>query len=170
MNRALPLIALAAVLVSCDSEGTVVPNVEGTYTLNLKVTKLDCAMLPDAALGDESTGVTVVLTQDPSNREQVTATVQGLAGVLLTLGLGGSTFVGTVDRNALDLVLEGNAKLSADACAYSQVARLRGTLEGDFLSGTIAYSYATNHASDCGIKETCSDEQTVTGSRPATTP
>jgi len=166
MNRPLTLVALATFLVSCDSENAI-PNVSGTYSLNLKVTKLDCAMLP-AAVGDESTGVQVVVTQDATDKKKLTAVVQGAAGVLLTLGLGSASFAGTVSGNTFDVLLEGRAKTEG-TCAYSQNARLRATLDKDFLSGTLSYSYATNKGSDCGTKDTCVDEQSVTGARAATT-
>ena len=166
MNRPLALVALVALLVSCDSESSI-PNVAGTYTINLKVTKLDCAMLV-GELGDENTGVNVVFTQDEADRRKVTATVQNPGRAILTVFLGNNSFTGTLTGNSLDLALEGRSKVSTDACAYSQNARLKATVDKDFLSGTITYSYATNKASDCGIKNTCSDEQTVTGSRPAT--
>jgi hypothetical protein len=166
MNRPLTLVALAALLVSCDSESPI-PNVAGTYTINLTVTKLDCAILP-SPIGTENTGVSVVFTQDPADKKKVTATVQGAIGLALNVFVGSDSFTGTLTGNSLDLALEGKSKLSADACAYSQNARLKATVNKEFLSGTITYSYATNKASDCGIKDTCTDEQTVTGSRPAT--
>ncbi len=43
---------------------------------------------------------------------------------------------------------------------------MSASINGDSISGNIAYTTTTNHGSDCGTLENCSSTQSFAGSRP----
>jgi hypothetical protein len=136
----------------------------GTYTLALTIQKNECGILAND-VGTSSTGVTVVVTQDGSN---VTAKVEGAAALGLGLALGSATFTGKVSGSSLDLSISGTVPGSSGTCAFTRNAHLVGTVSGDLLTGSVTYTFATNKASDCGIRDTCQDVQLLNGTRPPT--
>jgi hypothetical protein len=160
MQRAAFILAVLA--AACSSDATA--NVAGTYTLALTVQQNECGILTNAA-GTSSTGVTVVVTQDGAN---VTAKVQGAAGLGLSLATGSDTFTGKISGNSLDLSIIGTVAGSSGTCAFTRNAHLVGTLAGDLLTGSVTYTYATNQNADCGTRDTCQDIQRFNGTRPPT--
>jgi hypothetical protein len=160
-STAVPTLLLL-VAVACGSDKPT--NVAGTYSVNTTVQKNDCGILGKDP-GSSSTGVTVAITQDGS---QVSAQVQGVAGIALQLGMGSDTFTGHVSGSSLDLAISGTMAGSQGTCAYTRNARLEAKLVGDALSGTLTYTYATNKAADCGTLSTCQDVQLMNGTRPPT--
>ncbi len=159
MQRAALILAVLAA-GACGGDATA--NVAGTYTLALTVQENQCGILTSDA-GTSSTGVTVVVTQDGPN---VTAKVQGVAGVALSLATGSDTFTGRVSGNSLDLSIIGTVAGSSGTCAFTRDAHLVGTLAGDLLTGSVTYTYATNKTADCGIRDACQDMQLFNGTRP----
>jgi hypothetical protein len=137
--------------------------VAGTYTIALTIQQNDCGILANDP-GTSSTGVTVEVTQDGSN---VTAKVQGAAGLALGLAMGSATFTGKVSGNSLDLSISGTVSGSSGTCAFTRNAHLVGTVAGDVLTGTVTYTFATNKT-DCGTRDTCQDTQVFNGTRPPT--
>jgi len=160
MRKTAFILALLAGACGSDTPA----NVAGTYTLALTVEQNQCGILNNDA-GTTSTGATVVVTQDGSN---VTAQVQGAAGLGLSLIAGSDTFTGKVSDHSLDLSIIGTVAGSSGTCAFTRNAHLVGKLEGDSLSGSVTYTYATNNAPDCGTRETCQDIQLFDGARPPT--
>ena len=153
---------LALLAGACGSDTAA--NVAGTYTLALTIQKNDCGILAND-VGTSSTGVTVVVTQDGSN---VTAKVQGAAGLGLGLITGSDTFTGKISGNSLDLSISGTLSGSSGTCAFTRNAHLVGSVAGDLLTGSVTYTFATNKTADCGIRDTCQDVQLVNGTRPPT--
>ena len=160
MRRTAFILALLA--GTCG--GGTPTNVAGTYTLALTIQQNQCGILAND-VGTSSTGVTVVVTQDGSN---VTAKVQGVAGLALALATGSDTFAGKVSGDSLDLSIDGSVAGSSDTCAFTRNAHLVGTVAGDLLTGSVTYTYATNKTPDCGTRDTCEDIQLLTGARPPT--
>ena len=158
MRKTAFILALLAGACGSDTPA----NVAGTYTLALTVEQNQCGILNNDA-GTSSTGVTVVVTQDGSN---VTAKVQGAAGLGLSLATGSDTFTGKVSGHSLDLSISGTVPGSSGTCAFTRNAHLVGTIDGDLLSGSVTYTYATNKAADCGTLDTCQDIQQFNGARP----
>ncbi len=153
---------LMAVLLACACSSESPANVAGTYTLSLAVQQTECGIL-GGSVGDTSSGVQILVTQSGSD---VTAQVQGVAGLALALAMGTASFTGKVAGHDLDLSIDGTMAGSSGTCAYTRNAHLQAKLSGDVLIGTVTYTYATNKTADCGSKSTCQDIQAMNGTRP----
>jgi hypothetical protein len=154
---------LIAVLLACGCHESESPaNVAGTYSLSLAVQQTECGILGGSP-GDTSSGVQIVVTQAGS---EVSAQVQGVAGLALALAMGTDTFTGKVAGDNLDLSIAGTMAGSGGTCAYTRNARFQAKLSGDVLVGSVTYTYATNKTADCGAKDTCQDIQAMNGTRP----
>jgi hypothetical protein len=137
--------------------------------MNMTLEKTECALLP-ANVGESTTDVPLVITQDPANPSKITAQVKGAAAILLVLFFGSDTFNGTLTGNNLDFIMKGTVQGTLGGCTFTRDARLVATLEKDTLLGTMTYTYVTNKAADCGIKDTCQDVALLNASRPPTSP
>ncbi len=157
-------LALTLVLFAGACGGNTPADVAGTYSLSLTVRQNQCGILANST-GQSSSGVQVVVTQTGS---QVSAQVQGVAGIALALAMGKDTFAGTVSDTRLDLAIAGTMPGSNGTCAYTRNARLLATVSGDVMVGTVTYTYATNKTADCGTRDTCQDIQDFNGTRPPT--
>jgi len=154
--------ALFLILFVSTCGGDSPADLSGTYTLSLTVQQVDCQILGNP-VGETSSGVEMVVTQTGSEAE---AQVQGAAGLLLALAMGGARFTGTVAGSSLDVSIEGTMPGSSGTCAFTRNARMQANLSGDVLTGTVTYSYATNGTADCGSRDTCKDIQKFNGTRP----
>jgi len=96
----------------------------------------------------------------------VTAKVQGVAGMGLSLATGSDTFTGKISGNSLDLsIIEPWAGPAAPVPSHATPtwsARLPEIL----LTGSVTYTYATNKNADCGTRDTCQDIQRFTAPAP----
>jgi hypothetical protein len=149
----LLICALAAI-------GCAPADVSGSYTVALTNQENTC--LFDWWQADqETTGVTVDVVQDGGD---VRLTVTGLAGGFLTLGIGSNVFTGTVSGNHVSADIFGTVDQTEGGCAnpYQVDVDLRGDLNGDALSGDIAY---TPHDYEC-FPAGCENIQRFSGSRP----
>lgn len=159
MKSLLGSLACLAVWAGCG--GSDPADVEGTYGVGITNRENGCqfqnwdenAMTP---------GISVVVTQDGST---ATADVQGGAGFVLDVALGGHVFEGDVDGNHLDLTIEGMRPQTQGNCTFTYDAELSANLIGDALMGTISYTAAHNGHSDCAMVE-CVSKQEFSGSRP----
>lgn len=157
MRFAPALLALAA----CGGDEPV--DAAGTYTISLTNRENGC-MHANWTVGDTTAGIGVVMTQ---NGEAITADVQpGGARVALDLILGDHVFVGTVDGNKLDLLIEGTSSFAMGTCDYTIDALIGATLDGDVLSGDILYRNQTDGSTDCGALTGCTSRQEMLGNRP----
>jgi hypothetical protein len=156
--------ALMLVVLFCACGSDTPANVAGTYTMSLTVQQNQCGILTNPS-GSSSTGVSVNVTQSGS---EVSAQVQGVSGVALSLATGTSTFTGTVSGSSVNLSIAGTSAGSSGTCAYTVNAHLVGTLSGDALQGSVTYTYLTNKTADCGTRDTCQDVQLFSGTRPPT--
>jgi hypothetical protein len=137
--------------------------------MNMTLEKKECAVLP-ANVGESTTDVPLIITQDPANPAKITAQVKGAAVILLSLFFGTDTFNGTVTGTDLDFIMKGTVASTEGGCTFTRDAHLVATLEKDTLVGTMTYTYVTNKAADCGIKDTCQDVALFNASRPPTSP
>lgn len=163
MKRALFLV-IAALTAACGSDKPV--QVAGTYTIALTVQKDDCGILGNQ-VGETTSDVKMVIMQ-ATGSSQITAEVQGLAGLALGISMGTATFTGVVSGSTIDASISGTMAGSSGTCAYTRNARLVATLSGDTVQGSVVYTYATNKTADCGSKATCQDIQLMNGTRPPT--
>ena len=153
---------LLAILLACGCSSEAPANVAGTYTLSLTVKQTECGIL-GGTVGDSSSGVQIVVTQ---NGAEVSAQVQGVAGLALAIAMGSDTFTGKVAGNSIDVSIDGTMAGSSGTCAYTRNAHFEAELSGDVLVGTVTYTYATNKTADCGGKDACQDIQAMNGTRP----
>jgi hypothetical protein len=154
---ALSLAALSAVS-GCGGDPV---DVRGTYAINLTNGPNGCE-LENWTVGETSTGVPVVITQDGAN---VTVTVQGAAAVYLDVAIGGHVFEGTVSGRHIDATLTGRAG-ALGSCAYTSIVDLEADLDGDLLTGRLRYYAQTNGLADCERFNTCENTQQLNGTRP----
>jgi hypothetical protein len=152
-------LGLGLSLVACGSDPA---NVAGTYTLSTTNGDNAC-MFPDWTTGETSTAIPLVVTQTDAD---VSAELGGVAGGYVQLVLGLRTFTGTVDGDHIDMTLHGTRSYTEGGCTYTIIATADADVNGDFMTGTIVYSLATNHAADCDYRETCETRQTFNGNRP----
>jgi hypothetical protein len=137
-------------------------NVSGNYMVTLTNGANACSF-PMWTVGNTTANVPFTITQ---NGGDVSGVVGGVAGVYVTFVLGSATFTGKVNGASLDLTLYGKNAMSQGSCAYTINARLLGNVMGDFLSGSIDYTAATNGAPDCGALTGCKTTQQYNGTRP----
>ena len=156
--RTIPLVFLAA--VACSSSSSPPANVAGTYTVSVTNGQNGCN-ISTFTPGAMSTGVTVQVTQ---NGAQISADVMGLAGVYLTAGVGSSTLVGQIGGSQASL--SANADHTLGNCAFTTTATASITFSGNTMQGSITYTDSGNGSSDCGVAQSCTNEQMFAGSRP----
>ncbi len=152
---------LAGLLVACGGDEPV--DAAGTYTISLTNRENGCNNA-NWTVGDTASNIGVVITQ---NGATASADVQPGGGRLaLDLALGGHVFIGKVDGNRLDLLIEGTNSFSMGTCDYTIDARIDAQLDGDVLSGDVLYQDQTDNSTDCGALTGCTSRQELLGNRP----
>lgn len=149
--------ALAS-LTACGSDA----NVEGNYTMAVTNGENGCT-ITNWTVGQQNTGIPVTIRQEGT---EVSAEVMGAAGIGLGLLLGTNLFTGGVDGDDIDLKIIGSSQFRTGMCAYTFNADLRGSLDGDALSGDILYRAQTNDHADCAAIQGCVSVQKYNGTRP----
>jgi hypothetical protein len=157
MNRLHLLAGLA--LAACSSTPA---DIAGDYSVAVTNETNGCNFA-SYVVGNQSTGVTVTITQTGGS---ATAAVTGLGVFALDAVLGGHTFTGTVDGDAVNLSLQGTATMMTGNCAYTYNGAIIATADGDALMGKLTYTGATNNNSDCGSIQGCVTYQDFSGTRP----
>lgn len=162
MKPYIVLGLVAATLAACGSDEPAA--VAGDYTIALTNRENGCEN-PNWTVDDTVAGVVVVITQ---NGATANADVQPqmLARAALDAVLGNHVFIGSVDGNDLDLLIEGTVSFSRNTCDYTIDAQIDATLEGDVLSGSIYYRAKTDGSVDCGTLTGCASRQELLGNRP----
>lgn len=154
--------AFLVALVGCSSPPA---NVAGSYTVSLANDANGCMF--SNWDGMTTTGVPLELAQSGTS---VTATIGGAAGAYFDVIFGSHVMTGNVSGSHIDLVLHGTNQTTAPGttCTLGLDAHASVDLSGDALqSGTITYTYVTNHDSTCPIyTQTCSSVQLFNGTRP----
>lgn len=113
--------------------------------------------------GGVGTGIPVVITQDG---DVVQLTVEGLWGGALNLLVGSNRFNGTVGGSHIQADIVGSVTARQGQCVYTVTLELDADLNGDVLTGEVAYRPVTNRHADCGVLETCANIQRFNGTRP----
>ncbi|MEO8698640.1 MAG: hypothetical protein ABI867_01320 [Kofleriaceae bacterium] len=153
------LSLVMALVAACSGSDA---DVEGDYTIALTNRDNGC-MFANWTVGDQTTGVPVVIGQDGSN---VTATVNGGAGLVLDVALGARTYTGDIDGDDLVLELFGTRGQQMGNCSFTYNSTIDATLDDDSLTGRIEYRAATNGNPDCSALEDCLSFQDFNGTRP----
>lgn len=151
-------------VAACGSDDPA--DVAGNYTVAVTNRDNGCNF-PNYTVGDTSSGIPVMITQEG---EDVTATVMGLTGAGLNLGLGSNMFTGKVDDENLNLDLFGTRPQMQNTCTYTFNAKILANVEGDTLEGRVEYRAATTTPSnpDCASIQGCLTFQEFNGTRPPT--
>jgi hypothetical protein len=156
------LIAIAMVAAACG--GGTPTNFAGTYTITVVNGANDCNSA-GWTQGDSSTNITAQITQDGTTA-QLQIPTNTLAGAYLLLAIGTNSFAGIVQGDDFTATLLGTKSTTQGGCIFTINTKLDVTLDTNgVISGTLTYTPATNHDASCGTLETCSNQQTVSGSR-----
>ncbi|MBP6628614.1 MAG: hypothetical protein KBG28_19405 [Kofleriaceae bacterium] len=155
------LLTLGPGLVGCGGDPV---DAAGAYTANVTNRDNGCN-LANWQVGNSAAGIGITITQSGAG---VTATVDGVAGGLLSLALGSNVFTGEVDGSHLAMVIVGTRAQTTGNCTFTYDADLEADLDGDVLTGTLSYRAATNDQSDCAPIEGCVSRQDFNGARPPT--
>ncbi|MGE0399292.1 MAG: hypothetical protein AB7T06_21450 [Kofleriaceae bacterium] len=161
---ALGLLVGSVVLAACSDDEPA--NVEGNFTVSVANRDNGCNF-PNYTVGDTQAGIPVTITQEGTN---VTATIMGLTGAGLSLGLGSNIFSGTVDGDQMVLDLFGTRPQMQATCTYTFNAKILGSVDGDAIEGRVEYRAATTTPSnpDCASIQGCLTFQEFNGTRPPT--
>jgi hypothetical protein len=160
--RALALGFL--VVAACGSDDPA--NVEGNFMVAVANRDNGCN-LANWTVGDTASGIPVMITQEGEN---VSATVTGLTGTYLDIGLGAHVFSGTIDGDEMNLDLFGTRPQMQATCTYTYNAKIRGSVDGDAIEGRVEYSAnaTTPTNPDCASINGCLSFQEFNGTRPPT--
>jgi hypothetical protein len=160
----LSVLAVSGGVAACggSSFSAQTANVAGAYSVALTSGDNGCqfaSWTPGSSVQD----VPVTITQQNSS---VTATVAGSAALVLDLVLGTATFQGTVTGDSFTMSAFGKNPGHDGNCTFTIEATLSGSITGDAIQGTIAYTEKTNGDPACAYHSTCSSAQSFAGSRP----
>jgi len=161
MSNLLPLAPILAVLTFAACGGDPV-DAAGEYSLSITNRENGCDF-DNWTEGDTSTGVALSIVQDGSD---VTGTVGGGAGGVLSLVLGSNVAMGEVSSNNVEMTIFGTNSATDGNCTFTANAVFDAELDGDVLTGDIRYELATNGNPDCASREGCASRQEFNGTRP----
>lgn len=161
MRRLGPIFVLCAAGAACGGDDA---DVEGEYTIALTNRDNGC-QLENWQVGAMSSGIPVVITQEGS---EVSASVEGGAGVVLDIALGSHIYSGSIDGDDLFLELFGTRAQAMNTCSYTFNSVIDARASGDALEGRIEYRAVTNGSPDCASLEGCVSFQEFNGTRPPT--
>jgi hypothetical protein len=137
-------------------------NISGNYSVTLTDQANGCMFAGNWTPGASAQNVPVAIQQQGTS---ATATVSGVAALLLDLVLGTAMFSGSVQGQSFSLIAIGSTALKEGVCEYTIRATLAGTIDGDAIQGTITYSETTNGSPTCTYHSTCTSVQTFAGVR-----
>jgi hypothetical protein len=160
VSMAFPVVLLAA----CSGGGAA--DFSGDYTITVSNGTNDCQF---QNWGTQPTsGITVTITQDPSNMANAQLTFTGAWGLYFDIVVGTHIFSGAkVSGDQLDATVLGTKTITQGSCGYTINSRVQLTLTGNTVNGTITYTPATNGDPSCGVLSSCTSSQTISGARPA---
>jgi hypothetical protein len=157
-------IALAA---ACSSASTAsVPNVSGTYVLSV-VDGTNACKIAGVREGSAISGVPLTVSQNTVTPQNMTATLGGAAGALLSGVTGTTTLTGTIGGYQATLTPaspDSGAPPSGtlNGCTYAASASLSLNFAGDTVQGTMTYTLVTS-GSNCEALANCQTVQALAG-------
>ena len=154
------LFVLAALSAACS--GGAPTNFAGTYTVTTTENANDCNFA-NWTPGSSSSGIPATFTQDGTAAQ---LNIQGAWGVLIAAYVGTSSFQGTVSGNTFTSEYLGTKTATQGACSYTANISISTSLDSNnVLSGTLTITPVTNGDPSCGVLNTCSNNETVSGTR-----
>ena len=108
----------------------------------------------------------IKLEQFGAANEQVSAQLQGIAGLALWLGVGSSTLTGRIQGDKLDLTLLSERDELLRGCVYRREIRVTTQVKGDRLrDGVITHLFRAPAGPACPGIDRCQAVQTFDGTR-----
>jgi hypothetical protein len=153
---------LVVLMIMAGCGGGEDADVAGDFTIALTNRDNGCE-LENWTVGEQASNIPVIITQSSDN---VTASVEAGAGVVLDVALGSHVYTGSVDGNDIFLELFGTRVAQTGNCTFSFNSEIDASLSGDSLTGRINYRAATNGNPDCSDLEGCVSFQEFNGARP----
>jgi hypothetical protein len=162
----LPRALLLAALVACSAASTAtVLNVAGTYSLSVADGTNGCN-LANVSQGHVTQGVPLGVVQDSGTPQDMTVTVGGATGAVLTTATGTNVLTGTLGGAQATLVPAlldaGVPTVDASNCSYTTNASLLVNFAGDTVQGTLTYTLSTT-GNGCGTLAACQTVQALSG-------
>jgi hypothetical protein len=148
-------------LAGCSSGDGFTTSVAGSYTVAITNGPNGCNF-QNWDEDKETTGIELTITQSDSD---IHGALGGVIGAFFTLAFGSAEFDGSIHGSSFQLDNYGSRSMTAGNCVYTYNSTVKGTQNGDSISGTITYSSKTNGNPDCDAVE-CSASQRFSGSRP----
>jgi hypothetical protein len=161
--RRRTLFFLGVLSAACGSSTPT--NFAGSYNLALVDGPNDCNVKGWNA--GAAANVPATITQD-NTYAQLTVAGGTLTGDLLALFLGSNSFPATVDGDVLTANYLGPQPqtLTGTTCTYHVRIQLNMTLDAqDQVTGQLSYVPVTTGDPSCGVLNSCTNTQTVAGSR-----
>lgn len=156
------LLFIALASGACSGGGTPT-NFAGSYTITVVDGADNCNVGNGWTSGNSVNGISATISQDGAVAQ---LTVNGLVGGYLSLVVGTNIFSGDVKGDTFTATLLGTKTQMQGACSYTTNTKLQVSLDtNNVISGTIDYTPATNNNAACGVLSTCTNTQTVSGSR-----
>lgn len=164
MKRIVALVPVAIAILAACSDSTLPPeDLTGNYTVAVTNRENGCNF-QNWTVGQSSTNISMTVTQQGSNG--ITAVIGGAAGAYLILVMNTATFTGSVSGPTGTMTATGSRTGQQGNCAYTLNANATISLAGNAINGSITYVPKTNGGTDCGVLNTCSSRQELSGSRP----
>jgi hypothetical protein len=167
VGAALVLCAAGLGTACGDDEEFVRPtDVAGLYDLTLRNGSNGCGF-QNWEQGATATNINLRIEQ---NGTELTGQLEGLGGGLVALLIGTAQFAGTESRGDVTLQAYSGYVQQQGTCTYNLLVTLHGSLDGNVMSGTVDYSWATNDSPECTGLEDCLSQQTFDAVRISTEP
>lgn len=138
-------------------------DVAGNYTAQITNGTDGCSL--GLTKGENATA-SFTVTQDGGD---VTLTIDGLAGLFIAVQTGSAVLTGGVDGDDVNVLHKGTVSRTAMSCDYTINVQLKGTQDGDTMSGRVEYRAATNNDPTCGSHQGCLTVQEFNATRPPRT-
>lgn len=163
ISLAMSLLVLGGAFTACggSSFSSQTADVAGAYTADLTTGANGCEF-DKWTPGSVAMDVPVTFTQEGTS---TTATVTGLAALVLDAVLGTNEFQGTVSGDSFTLTAFGSTQIKDGDCAFTIKATMTGSISAASIMGQITYSETTNGNPACGYHATCSSAQSFAGVR-----
>lgn len=158
-------VALLLVMSACDAvflDERADVDAAGTYTLTVTAGANGC-MFENWRQGETSVLEVMVMQE----RRNVTATVGGVAGLIVQGVTGQNLFTGTVDEDTLSLGIVGTQVHTMLDCMMTIDYELSATLDGDVLVGELrSRAIPLAQTAACAPRVGCTSLQSLLGMRP----
>jgi hypothetical protein len=159
-------LTLAALVVGCSAASTAtVLTVAGTYSMSI-VDGTNPCNIPKVTPGQVTAGVSLAVVQEAGVPQNMTVTLGGTTGTILTDVAGTNVLQGTLGGNQVTLVPaaldSGVPTVDGSGCSYSTNVSLAATFAGDTVQGLMTYTLTTT-GNSCGTLSTCQTVQALAG-------